>query len=312
MKKIIKKIPWLYKSLLFFYTKIKTVYHKFLYTYGNRKKVVSKYYKKRMGFYPNLENPQRFTEKLTWLKVFWRDPLAVKCVDKYRVREVVEERIGKEYLNELYGVYDSVEEIDWDKLPNQFIMKVNNGRGHHIISTDKSKLDKEKAIKTLKEGMKIKYHLYSYEWTYEGIEPKIICEKLLSENGGFPIDYKIFCSDGIPKFLFTTRGRGESERMDFFDLNFNRIPVVRTYPNTEDVNNIKKPKNFEKMLELASKLSQGFPQVRVDFYNIDGKIIFGELTFFSAGGVGSFKPDSYDFIFGAMLDFPLSKYNNVK
>ena len=189
-------------------------------------------------------------------------------------------------------------------------MKLNNGCGNHVICEDKSNLNVKEAIRTLKRGMITKHHYYSFEWAYEGIKPKIICEKLLYENGKLPLDYKIYCSEGKPKFLFIISGAADDDvRFDFYDLEFNHLPVMGKRPNSDFP--LSKPKNFEKMLELAAKLSEGFPQVRVDFYNINGQIIFGELTFFSSGGVGYYTPDHYDYIFGELIDFPLNKYYNI-
>lgn len=272
------------------------------YNFCNRRKYIEIMYQKRTNKKLNLDNPKTFNDKLNWLKLYWYDPIAYKCVDKYRVREVVKERGYENLLNTLYAVYDNPKDINWDELPNEFILKANNGCGNHIICKDKDKLDKKKAFKTLRKNLYRNYAVLSAEWPYEKVKPKIICEKLLEENGKAPTDYKIFCCNGKPLFLYVATDREKKTKFDFFDINFKMIPVKQQYDNSEF--QIKKPKNYDEMLEIASKLSQGLPFVRVDFYNINGKIIFGEYTFFHMGGRHEFVPDKYNYIFGNMIELP--------
>lgn len=301
IKKIIKKILG-EKICIKLYSKVYYRICHFKYYHTNRRKMLENKYKMNIGKKLDLDNPTTFNDKLNWLKLNWYDEIATLCVDKYRVREVVQDRGCADTLNELIAVYDNAKEIDWDKLPSEFILKVNNGCGNHVICTDKSLLDKRKAIKTLNQNLKKTYAVFSGEWPYEKVQPKIICEKLLDEHGHTPTDYKIFCCNGEPKYLFLATDRDTKTKFDFYDLNFKKIPVKQYYENSDKC--AQKPKNFEKMLEIAKKLSKGFPFVRVDLYNIDGKIIFGEYTFFHFGGGKEYEPDEYNRIFGDMIKLP--------
>ncbi|MDF2685619.1 MAG: hypothetical protein K0S55_800 [Clostridia bacterium] len=289
----------------------KLINKSYRYYIRNRKKVITEDYIKRIGAIPDLSNPKTFNEKINWLKLNWHDTLAVDCADKFAVRQVVKERYGESILNTLYGVYENPNEIDFDKLPEQFILKVNNGCGNHIICKDKKLLDIKKVKSILINGIKDKYHIYNNEWCYEGIKPNINCEKLLDENGLSPNDYKFFCNYGEPKFLYVASERQTGVKFDFFDMSFNHIPVKQHYDMSAF--KISKPFNFDEMVKVARKLSKGFPFVRVDLYNINGKIIFGEYTFFHMSGGEKFEPEIYDEIFGNMIDIsPLKTISNLR
>jgi len=262
-------------------------------------------YKLVMGKDLNLDNPKTFNEKLQWLKIYWRDDRATICADKYRVREYVKERGCEEILNELYGVWDNADDIDFDKLPNSFVLKANHGCGYNIFIKDKTQIDIKKIKKELNKMLRQKYYIKNREWVYEGIKPKIIAERLLSNE--MPIDYKFFCFNGEPKYLYTATERETDLKIDFFDLNFNKLNFRRKYKNSEKI--IDKPKCFDKMVEYAKKLSEDFPFVRVDFYEIEGKVIFGELTFFPGSGMEKFEPEEWDYKFGELLKLPEVKYN---
>ncbi len=297
IKKLFKKIPLFFQL----YVKMRYWYYAFNYCFCNRKKLVIKHYKKAMKKKIDLNNVTTFNEKLQWLKLYWHNDLAIKCADKYLVREVVKERYGDHILNTLYGVYDDANEIDFDKLPDKFVLKVNHGCGYNIFCKDKSQLNVSKVRKELNKMLKQKYYVYNYEWIYEGIKPKIICEELLEyKENGFPADYKFFCCNGEPKFMFIATDRYIDTRFDFYDLDFNKIPVKQHYENSQKV--IEKPANFEKMIEISKCLAKDFPFVRIDLYNINGKIIFGEYTFFHFTGQEKFEPEEYDKIFGEMID----------
>lgn len=270
------------------------------YKHWDREKDIKDIYYNKTGKKLNLDTPKTFNEKVNWLKLNWYDPIATDCVDKYKVRKVVEEKDYGHLLNELYAVYDSPEDIEWDNLPEEYILKTNNGCGGHVIKRKGQEVDKKQAVKQFKKGMHENYAVYSCEWPYEKVEPKVICERLLSQDGHLPYDYKFFCVDGKVKFLFVATGRGVDTRFDFFDTEFNHIDVMQHYKNAETP--VEKPKNFEKMIETAENLSKGFPFVRVDFYNINGQIIFGEYTFFHFGGIEEFSPEKYNLIFGEMID----------
>ena len=205
---------------------------------------------------------------------------------------------GGDYLVELYGVYDDAKKINFDELPNSFVLKCNHGSGSVICCEDKSKLDKEEAKRKLNMWLREDYAKTHAELSYVGIKPKIICERYIkTEDGKPPKDYKIFCSYGVPKFLYVASDRYDGQtKFDYYDLEWNWIDVKNDHPNAGPV--LPKPQNFQEMLELASKLSKPFPLVRVDLYNEYNEILFGELTFCHCSGVAAFQPDSYDKYYG--------------
>lgn len=266
-------------------------------------------FKRHAGYSLNLENPQTFNEKLQWLKLNWFDPKATICADKYSVRNFVEERGLSHILNDLYAVYDSVEEIDLDVLPDEFVMKVTHGCGQHLICTNKPEVDWEYEKKVFNKWLKKSHYFYSLEWVYKDIKPRIIVEKLIkTDDGKPPIDYKIFCFDGEPKNLFVATDRGEgTTKFDFYDCDWNLLTVKNHYPNSGRI--LSKPIQLEEMLEYAKVLSEGFPHVRVDFYIENGKVIFGECTFFHFTGSEPFEPLNFDYKMGEYLTLPKLKIN---
>lgn len=267
-----------------------------------------KRYKKSMGRIPDLKSPKTLNEKMQYLKLFVyrHNPLISQCTDKYAVREYVKEKNCGEILNDLFYVYDSVDDIEWDKLPHEFVIKCNHGSGGNIICHDKSKLDVEKAKRQLKKWMKDDYGLERVEFSYEGIERKIIVEKFIeTEDSLPPRDYKIFCSWGEPKLLFVASDRYEGKtKFDYYTPSWEWIDVKNGHPNAGPM---QRPNQLDEMLEYARKLSQDFPLVRVDLYNEFGKIIFGELTFLHFGGVTPFDPYDYDEKFGALFNLEQNK-----
>jgi len=263
---------------------------------------ISLLYRLNMNKKLNLLNPSTFNEKLQWLKLHDRNPLYTNYVDKYEVRKFIEKTIGKEYLVPLLGVYDEVEDVDFSILPIQFVLKPTHTSGNVIVCRDKTKLDIVETRKTLMKWLKREYFWYQREWPYKNIKPRIICEELIKTNDGKPPkDYKIFCFNGEPKFVFVASDRGIDTKFDFFDIDWNRQSLKQHYPNSDYI--IEKPRQWEKMLELAKILSQGIPHVRVDFYiDSDDHILFGELTFTHFSGIVKFEPESYDNLLGSWLD----------
>lgn len=266
------------------------------------KTMIKLQYRIKTGRKLNLKNPQRYTEKLQWYKLYYRDPLMTKCADKYTVREYVENK-GLDYiLNELYGVYDSVEEIDFDKLPNKFVLKTTNDSHTNIFCEDKSKADIDKIKETLDGFMHLRNGKSpGREWAYDNSKRRIICEKYLDKDkNGDIVDYKFFCFSGKAYYLYviTNRFLPGGAKLGIYDIQKNK----KTSSYRSDIEplyeEIELPNNFEQMKKIAEKLSEDFPHVRVDLYNIDGKIIFGELTFYDASGYNSFEPDEFDFILG--------------
>lgn len=259
----------------------------------------------------HLNPPITFNEKLQWLKLFDRHDSYSKLVDKYEVKKHVANLIGKDYIIPTYGIWERVDDIDFDGLPNQFVIKCTHDSQSFIICADKSRLDFKKAKKKLNKCLvKNRWYYHGREFPYKNIQPRIIAEEYLVDESGKELkDYKFFCFNGEPKMLLIVSGRGSDQRQDFYDMDFNLLPVHRIkHPNS----NIKRipPQNFEKMVELAKQLSKGFPHIRVDFYNVDGKIYFGELTFFSGGGNTRFEPEEWDTILGSWITLPNGQNNN--
>ena len=266
-------------------------------------------FERMCGYKLNLDNPQTFNEKIQWLKLYYRNPLMTKCADKVGVREYIKEKIGEEYLVPIIGIYNSPDEIDFDSLPDKFVMKVNWGSGQNIIVTDKSKLDIKEAKEKLTNWMKRESnHYFSFfEWCYKDIEPKIIIEEFLDFDDNL-IDYKIMCYNGKPKNLFTCSERNTDLKVTFFDLNWNKLPFNRKYPNS--IESIEKPKFFDEMLKLSEKLAGDFPFVRIDFYCVKDRLYVGEMTFFPGAGHEKFNPVSWDYRLGDLLKLPAKKTSN--
>lgn len=276
--------------------------YKFAKFYSDEK-FLKKLFKLHMGYELNLDNPQTFSEKLQWLKLNNRKPEYTQMVDKVGAKEYVANIIGEEYIIPTIGVWDRVEDINFDKLPNQFVLKCTHDSGGIVICSDKSKLDIDAAKRKLKWGLKRNFYAQNREWPYKNVKHRIIGEQYMVDESGYELkDYKWFCFNGEPKALFiaTDRGvEGEETKFDFFDAEFNHLPFTNGHPNAN--REITKPKSFEKMKELAAKLSAGQPHLRVDFYDIDGKIYFGELTFFHWSGIVPFEPEEWDYKFGEWI-----------
>ncbi len=262
-----------------------------------------KLFKKMVGHKCNLKDPQSLNEKLMYykLKLYWNNPFVNDCTDKYKVRDFVSSCSLSTILNTTYGVWNNLDDIDWDKLPDKFVLKLNTGSGSNIICRDKATLDKTKAIKTMKKWLKQRYgYLTSEQGVYGKVERKIIAEKFIDGNkSASPDDFKFFCSYGDVKLVFVACDRFEGKtKFDFYYPDWKWIDVKNSHPNNGP---IPKPKNYEKMLEYASILSKKFPLVRIDFYNNDGEIIFGEITFSHMGCVHPFDPEKFDYLFGSLF-----------
>ncbi|MEQ6376431.1 ATP-grasp fold amidoligase family protein [Bacillaceae bacterium S4-13-56] len=263
-------------------------------------------YKIATGRKLNLKKPERFTEKLQWYKLHYRDPLITKCSDKYSVREYIASKGYEDILVPLYGVYDRAEDINFEKLPNKFVLKTTNGSHSNILCEDKSTLDIKSTRETLNRWLKAWNGKVGREWGYYNIKPRIICEEYLDkdENNDL-IDYKFFCFNGEPVCLYVIVDRylEDGIKLGIYNLEFEKLPYRRV-----DIrgltSNPNKPKNFEKMIEIAKVLSKDFPHTRVDLYNIDGKIYFGELTFYNGSGYKGYIPDEFDFIQGENFILP--------
>ena len=262
-------------------------------------------YRVKMGKKLNLDPPVTFNEKLQWLKLHDRRPEYTAMVDKYEAKKWVADRIGGGYVIPTLGVWEHFDEIDFDKLPNQFVLKCTHDSGGLVICRDKSKFDKEAARRKIETCLKHNFFWGQREWPYKNVEPRIIAEQYMEDSVTKDLrDYKIFAFDGVAKALFiaTDRGTKGETKFDFFDADFKHLPFTNGHPNA-DVQP-QKPETFEKMKELAAKLSEGIPEVRVDFYEVDGKTYFGEMTFFHWSGLVPFHPESWDKTFGEWIKLP--------
>lgn len=257
----------------------------------------------RLGYRLNLNNPQSFNEKIQWLKLNSRNPLYSKLTDKYEVRSFVAETIGEEYLIPLLGVWNNVDEIDFDSLPNRFVLKCTHDSQSVVICRDKTNLNIKKTKKFLCGRISRNYFYGGREYQYKSIIPRIIAEKYLEESDGQLKDYKFFCFNGTPKLLFVVTDRGlNNTKFDFFDLQFNKLPIKQYYPNSAQ--HIGRPHNFELMVKLAAKLTKNFIHCRADFYEVNGKVFFGELTFTHFCGFEPFVPPEWDYKLGSWIRLP--------
>lgn len=253
----------------------------------------------------DIENPKSFNEKLQWLKLNDRNPKYTDLVDKYKVRDYISKELGQEYLIPLLGVYSRFEEIDFDMLPDQFVLKPNHTSGDVYICKDKSKINKISLKKMINKWLKKEYYWPHREWPYKNVKPRIICEKLMMDDSGTELkDYKFLCFNGQVKCSFVCLNRNSETglNVDFYDMDWKPMYFERHYPNSGTV--IPKPKNFDKMVKFAEKLSKGLSFVRVDFYETNGKLYFGELTLYPGTGLEEFSPETYDYELGSWIKLP--------
>jgi len=258
-----------------------------------------------MKRFPNLNSPKTYNEKLQWLKLHCKDEKYTLLVDKYESKLLVKNLVGGGYIIPTLGVWDSFNEIDFDKLPNQFVLKTTHDSGGVVICKDKKTFDKETARKKLQKSLKHNFFYEHREYPYKNVKPRIIAEKFMVDESGTELkDYKFFCFDGEVKMLFVATDRPFDTRFDFFDTDFNHLPFKQGHPLA--TKEIKKPRGFEEMKRVATVLSKGMPHVRVDLYDINGKIYFGELTFFHFSGNVPFEPEEWDYKVGEWLRLPIN------
>lgn len=253
-----------------------------------------------------LDNPETFNEKLQWLKLYNRKSSYTLMVDKYLVRDYIKNEIGEQYLIPLLDVWNSPDEINFDELPERFVLKCNHNSGLGMcICNDKSGLDTEAVRKELKQGISQNYYLTGREWPYKDVPRKIVAEKFLESDSGELIDYKIHCFNGVPRFILVCRDRFAESGLteDFYTPEWERMQLKRPdIPNAST--QIPKPEKLDEMLRLAEKLSGEIPFLRIDFYFVKGKIYFSELTFYPASGFEGFDPPEWDKLFGEWLELP--------
>lgn len=272
---------------------------------GNDEKISKLQYFQKNGVNPDLKNPREFMEKTQWLKLYYYTEKYGKYVDKYEVRRHVKEKVGEKYLNDIIGVFDSVSDIKFDNLPKQFVLKGTHGSGYNIIVKDKSKLDVNKTKKKLSQFLSDNYYYKFRELIYKDVKPRILIEKYIYEiDSDSLIDYKFHCFHGEPKYVFVQRNTPSNLKKGFYDMSWNRVMPENHIPAFSDAEFVK-PDNFDEMIQVAKKLSEGFIFLRVDLYSIGNKIIFGELTFFSNAGNIRSSIERFNIEFGDLMKLPL-------
>lgn len=266
-----------------------------------------------MGKRLDLKNPTSYNEKLQWLKLYDRNPLYTKLVDKVAVKDYVASIIGNEYIIPTLKVYKSPEEVRIEDLPERFVLKTNHD-GDSLgvfVCKDKKNFDFNKAISILSKNLQHNYYYTGREWPYKNVNPVIFAEEYKEDEFGELRDYKFFCFNGVVKALFVATERSVGHvKFDYFDRDFNHLDFTQSHPMSNVT--LKKPDNFEKMIELAERLSRGLPHVRIDLYNCNGKIYFGEMTFYHYGGMIKFHPEEWDYKFGSWLQLPKYKRTDEK
>lgn len=258
----------------------------------------------RFGKKLNLESPKTFNEKLQWLKLNYRRPEFTNMVDKYEAKKIAESIIGTEYIIPTLGVWDKFDEIDFADLPNQFVLKCTHDSGGLVICKDKSKLNIEKARKKIEKCLKRNYYWVGREWPYKNVKPRIIAEQYMEDMNDKELrDYKFFTFNGAVKAFFISQGRENGQtKADYYDVNFNHLDFKWGYPNAENAPH--KPEKLDEMLSAAEKIAKGHPQLRVDFYEVNGRVFFGEMTFYDGSGFDGFEPEIWDKTFGDWIVFP--------
>lgn len=279
-------------------------------TTEDKKEIIKENFQEKLGYIPNIDTPETFNEKIQWLKLYYDNPLIATCCDKYKAKEYIANTIGREYVVKLLGVYNNAEEIDFKALPKQFALKVNDNSGYNIIVKDKNKLNIAATKKLLNKWVQPWESAYytSFNLGYKNVVPKIIAEEYLDIPNNSK-EYKIFCFNGQPEFVLIELDYfGKNPKRAFYDRNFveKEFKIGKMPKATLD----SKPQNFDKMIELAEKLSKPFPLVRVDFYDVNGKIYFGELTFYSGGGFMDIQPREWDRKLGDKLSLNIVAENN--
>ena len=262
-------------------------------------------YRARFGRKINWDSPQTYNEKIQWLKLYDRNPEYVKMVDKYAVKQYISQLIGPQHVIPLLGVWDSPDEIDFDNLPNQFVLKCNHDSGKVIICKDKKELDVNFTKKELKKALKCNFYRKTREWPYKNVPRKIIAEEYMVDESGYELkDYKFFCFDGVPRCFKIDFGRFTEHHANYYDINGTLLPFGEQEVPSVPREKLPMPRALPKMIEVAKELSQRIPFVRVDLYEIKGNVYFGELTFYPAGGLGKITPAEWDYKLGELIHLP--------
>lgn len=298
-----KRVIKILKNPLFLFM---TFGHRGWFNWISDEKYLKIVYRISMSKKLQLDNPQTYSEKLQWLKLYDRKPEYTMMVDKYEVKEYVAGIIGEEHIIPTLGVWDKFEEIDFDTLPNRFVLKCTHDSGGLVICKDKSKLNKKKAQSILNGCLKNNYYWGNREWPYKNVKRRILAEQYIEpspETNDLP-DFKFFCFNGEPKFCQVISGRNAEMSIDFFDKDWNHQPFHEpsNYPFANPTPTC--PKHLDYMWEAARKLAVGKPFSRIDFYDVNDKVYFGEITFFPTSGMGGFDPEDWDYQFGSWINLP--------
>jgi len=251
----------------------------------------------------DFKNPVTFNQKLQWLKINNRNPYYTDMSDKIKAKEIVKNLIGDEYIIKNIGIFDSVNEINISKLPYKFVIKTNHSSGSSLV-VDKNKDNFENILKHIKKDLKRNYFYVWREWPYKDIKPKILIEEYITDESSYELkDYKFFCFNGEPLYLYIASDRFSNSskiHFDFFDIDFNRLNIKNKYENSKK--DFIKPENYDKMVDICRVLSKNIPHVRIDLYNKNGQIYFGEFTFYHFSGMVNFEPDEWDYLLGDKID----------
>ena len=262
-------------------------------------------YFKHFRRFINFNDPKTFNEKIQWLKLNYRNEEYTKLVDKYRVKQYITKLIGEEYVIPTLGVWNNVDDIDFKSLPEKFVLKCNNDSGGIVICKNKKDFDEAKAKSFLKERLKNNGYWYGREWPYKNVKPCIIAEKYMEDSISKDIkDYKFFCFNGSMEFFDIDIDRFIEHRANYYDRNGNFLPFGKTYCPPDYTKKIEMPKNLDKMIELAETISHNTVLSRIDFYEIDGQVYFGEITFYPGSGFSPFTDEKWDYKLGDMIDLP--------
>lgn len=297
--------------------KINNIEKKIIFDYGRKGKLLwipdvpyTKWaYRVMFGHKLDLRNPQTYNQKLQWMKLYYVKPEYIRMADKYTVKDIIASKIGEEHIIPTIEAYDSFDEINFDKLPDQFVLKCNHDSGGIVICDDKSKLDIDKSRSILAPKLSSNFYWLWRERIYKTIKPKIIAEKFMGDN---LTDYKFFCFDGKPVAIQVDIDRFYNHKRNMYTTEWKLMDMDYVYPSDKELV-VEKPEKLDEMLEIAKKLSTGIPHVRVDLYQIDNKVYFGEMTFCSQAAVGRFFPSEYDLEFGKYIDISkLKKEINMK
>lgn len=257
------------------------------------------------GVKVNWDNPTSFNDKLNWLKIYGRNDLYTKMAGKYEAKKIVAERIGEEYVVPCYGVFDHFDDINFDALPQQFVLKCTHDCASVYVCKNKDEFDKSKVRKVMEKALKKNYYWGGgREWVYKNIKPQIVVDKFLDDGRkGELQDYKWWCFNGDPKYMYiTNKGKTGQVYENFYDMDFNQVDINHNWPRVAP--EFQKPATFEQMRNLASKLSKGIPFVRIDFFNVNGHIYFGEFTFYDFGGLRSYRSEEWDEKLGSLIKLP--------